>query len=1437
MSRDIKSIITLNLLLSFFVFAGEAGAQISSETRISHPAYQMSNIGFGVRNVWSRDYKRIMMFEVTTATPDYNEKGRGLVWGFVDDCDNHDCLTEWNTLDEYKDYASPVPGGADITQSSSAYWSPFEEEENIIYAPFTSGENGSWLKKINVDTEAIEDVVSIDDAVNGEIPPFQRFTCYGFTDKKELICSIQGESEGYGGWNYGGYLIDVKAKTKKWIPYPDFWWNPAFTCNTAPPTRLDSFWDMPDYVGHGHQGKNPGRTAWLNNYGGADYGSDFINVKGIIKRSDCSVIPDHEGNIRRATHVSWLSSDDYFIASTCGDRCIYHDRPFLETYRIYQVNWDGSKFSYAELLSKQSAGRWQTRPGAADHVNFDAAPVATIRKDGKQLIFSSTDGKYTYSDHLEGGGVTPWGNEGIFLVNFSGHDTSKPAISITAPTSEPDYTTGASSLATLAGTASDNEAVTEVTWSNNRGGSGTAIGTGNWSATDIELQTGVNIITVTAHDSAGNSDYDAIAINRQSDLVPPVAAACTPPNGATDVSVNTNLVMAFNENIAKGSGKILIKKTVDDSTAQAIDVSSGRVIVDGASVEILLSDLENDAGYYIVMPGGVLTDAAAPAPNAFPGISDKAAWSFATAAAPPVASFYSDDFDPATDEANPVWRFYDPYDTTAEDDPGQSAVSFDGTSASIAIPAGLTHDLWPGFNKAPRLLQHAADADLSIEAKFASTVSSKHQLQGVVIQQTGDILMRFDVVHDGVSPRLFAAYFNGDYYKVFAEKRLSETPLFLRVLRSGDQWTYLYSFDGNVWDEAAAFSQKISVMEAGFFAGTHDPAPAFTARVDYFLNMKAPDLPAPPAISTQPADQTVKEGLTARFSVVADGAGLSYQWKRNGWSITGATNASYVTGPLSMADSGAVFSCVVRNRAGGVFSSPAVLTVAAAMPPVIAVQPADQSVAAGQPATFSVAAAGAGPISYQWMRDGANIEGATGPSYTTAPTDPDDDGAAFSCAVSNSAGSADSNPAFLTIRPAVFALLSDDFNPATAEPNPAWRFHDPYNATVEADAGESVLSFDGADASIAIPAGLSHNLWTGAENKAPRVLQPVANADFGVEVKFESTPSSRYQMQGIVVQQTDDIFLRFEVYHDGISPRLFAGCVDGDDSTVYADVAFPGAPHYLRVIRSGDRWDFRYSFDGAVWTAWIAFSREMAVAEAGFYGGTYDPSPAFEARADYFMNLEAPVFDQDSSGQSALSDDFNPATAEPNPAWRFHDPYNLTAEDDPGESVLSFDGANASIAVPAGLSHNLWTGAENKAPRVLQPVPNTNFEVEVKFQSTPSSRYQMQGIVVQQTDDIFLRLEVYHDGISPRLFAGCVHGADYRIFVDQRLPAIPLFLRVLRSGDQWTYRYSFDGVFWDEAATFTQAISVAEAGFFAGTYDPAPAFTASVDHFTWTATP
>jgi DNA-binding beta-propeller fold protein YncE len=193
--------------------------------------------------------------------------------------------------------------------------------------------------------------------------------------------------------------------------------------------------------------------------------------------------------------------------------------------------------------------------------------------------------------------------------------------------------------------------------------------------------------------------------------------------------------------------------------------------------------------------------------------------------------------------------------------------------------------------------------------------------------------------------------------------------------------------------------------------------------------------PIPPAITVQPASVTVSAGQPAMFSVSASGtAPITYQWKRGGANITGATSASYTLPTTALSDSGAQFSVTVTNPGGAVNSSAATLTVNSVAPSITS-QPQPQTVFAGSMATFTVVASGTAPLSYQWQKNGANIPGAIAASYTTPATVLSDSGSTFTVVVSNGAStSATSSPAALTVNPVAPTIVTQPHSVTVAAP-------------------------------------------------------------------------------------------------------------------------------------------------------------------------------------------------------------------------------------------------------------------------------------------------------------------------------------------------------------------------------------------------------------------
>lgn len=98
-------------------------------------------------------------------------------------------------------------------------------------------------------------------------------------------------------------------------------------------------------------------------------------------------------------------------------------------------------------------------------------------------------------------------------------------------------------------------------------------------------------------------------------------------------------------------------------------------------------------------------------------------------------------------------------------------------------------------------------------------------------------------------------------------------------------------------------------------------------RINVFnaMNQSPPD--PRPRIVSQPQSLTVTEGEAASFTVVAEGEPpLSYQWRKDGGNISGATSATYSIAAAQESDEGS-YDVVVSNGFGSVTSDPATLTV------------------------------------------------------------------------------------------------------------------------------------------------------------------------------------------------------------------------------------------------------------------------------------------------------------------------------------------------------------------------------------------------------------------------------------------------------------------------------------------------------------------------------
>jgi hypothetical protein len=121
------------------------------------------------------------------------------------------------------------------------------------------------------------------------------------------------------------------------------------------------------------------------------------------------------------------------------------------------------------------------------------------------------------------------------------------------------------------------------------------------------------------------------------------------------------------------------------------------------------------------------------------------------------------------------------------------------------------------------------------------------------------------------------------------------------------------------------------------------------------------------------------------------------------------------SGTFSQVDGGEYHTCGVKpdgsiacwgNNGQGQTSVPTV--------PALTTQPTDQNTTVGGSFTLSVTATGTAPLTYQWRKDGANIQGATGITYTVSAATADHAGT-YDVVVTNAAGRATSEAATVVV--------------------------------------------------------------------------------------------------------------------------------------------------------------------------------------------------------------------------------------------------------------------------------------------------------------------------------------------------------------------------------------------------------------------------------------
>jgi hypothetical protein len=898
------------------------------------------------------------------------------------------------------------------------------------------------------------------------------------------------------------------------------------------------------------------------------------------------------------------------------------------------------------------------------------------------------------------------------------------------------------------------------------------------------------------------------------------------------------------------------------------------------------------------------------------GTATSTAATLTVSSAPPPSGIVSDDFHTGALNTS-LWTVTNPRNDATVTLTGAGTVN---ARLSIAVPAGVAHDVWSDGNNAPRVMQAVTNTDFEAQVKFDGAMSAEYQLQGIQVQQSASTYLRFDFVRDATGIRFFAASFANNTPTIRADVRITAaTPLYLRVKRVGTQWTGSYSTNGTSWTQGVVFTQALTMAAIGPFAGNAGAAPpAFTALVDYFFNMASPISPedptsggnTPPTITSHPVNQTVTVGQTTAFSVAASGtATLTYQWQKNSANITGATASTYTTPATVIGDNGNTYRCVVTNGFGTATSTAATLTVSTVTPP-----PAGWWNAAWRyrvPVTVSAAGYARTDRPAEAALNFTQLLTALGsPGTLNASSlrviEVNSGGTVLDSAVVfqfdkdpgyNATSNASGNVALLlsgTTAAGSTRYFHVYFETAAGFVAPVFTNRITVTDNVQ-DEGQasflvatqlaqyyyhkqgagfsSIVDLNGNDWLNYHVGGGSAGEYRGLPNLGPFAHPGYTNATSTLvtngPIKAMVSSSSTDGLYGLtwefyprfarltVTKAGGPFWLLYEGTPGGsydpardfwvrssgqrsIDNALSVGDIAGPEWVYFGDnlsKRFLFLAHHEDDNLEDQYWNMennmtvfgfgrQYSTDGRLLTQvpthmTIGFGEDTLQAV-----GTIDGS---------FRDIGVSVGAPQSSGGGTppptgiVSDNFNGASLNTG-LWTKVDPQ--------GGASFTMSGSQLNIAVPGSVEHDVWSGG-NMAPRVMQPAPNTDFEVEARFDASMNAGYQMQGIIVEQDASNFLRFDFVRDDTNTRFFAASFSGGAPTVRTDATVALVaPFYLRVKRTGNAWTGSYSSNGTTWTQAASFTQALTVSSVGPFAGNAgSPAPAFTGSVNYFFNTALP
>jgi len=385
-------------------------------------------------------------------------------------------------------WRAPYSGSVTFdTNGSPLVWIPSNSNFDTMLGVFTGSSVGS-LTVIGGD----------DDSGGGPGNSSYTFNAVAGTDYNIVV-------DGWGNPAASGTIVlewKMAAPTTPVAPDPPGNWNPANGSSNNPRHALLA------------------ANAFLDANGDAHVASQWQ----VIRASDSSIFYDSGESVDKVQHTVPISLPP---STQCLFQVRFKDSTGLWSDYSTQTSFTTRAAVSATVSISQPAGSSITTASPAIDVSGTASSTYSISRvhwqneQGQSGVATGAESWSATAIPLHIGintlqftafDVDDNQAQTTISVDYRPVDSQLPSVAITFPTTASQTTTSNGAF-TLSGTASDNQGLQHVRWVNDRGGQGTATGLTVWNVGSIQLQAGVNNLTVTATDTDGNIQSASLSVS------------------------------------------------------------------------------------------------------------------------------------------------------------------------------------------------------------------------------------------------------------------------------------------------------------------------------------------------------------------------------------------------------------------------------------------------------------------------------------------------------------------------------------------------------------------------------------------------------------------------------------------------------------------------------------------------------------------------------------------------------------------------------------------------------------------------------------------------------------------------------------------------------------------------------------------------------------